>query len=182
MCFNGCLDQYLAAAAHPLAADVALDGEHARLVVQLLGHVFAHALHGLAAAAVGGFGLVVHIAARQVRGQRLALRKLLAVAVLRARLHLLDLGRHCRQVSVQRLVEQALLLGVERLRLGSEFQSLEDGVLVRELVDDGLLEGDGLLRTAQGLMRTAQGLMRTAQGLAQPLFIKGVEVVGDHGE
>jgi hypothetical protein len=31
-------------------------------------------------------------------------------------------------------------------------------------------------------MRTAQGLMRTAQGLAQPLFIKGVEVVGDHGE
>jgi hypothetical protein len=25
-------------------------------------------------------------------------------------------------------------------------------------------------------------LMRTAQGLAQLLFIKGVEVVGDHGE
>jgi hypothetical protein len=46
---------------------------------------------------------------------------------------------------------------------------------VRELVDDGLLEGDGLLRTAQGLMRTAELL-------AQLLFIKGVEVVGDHGE
>jgi hypothetical protein len=55
--------------AHPLAADVALDGEHAGLVVQLLGHVLADALHGLAAAAGGVLGLVADVAARQVRRQ-----------------------------------------------------------------------------------------------------------------
>jgi len=65
------LHDALAALAHPLAADVALDGEDAGLVVELLGHVFADALHGLPAAANGVLWFVVHVAARQVRRQLL---------------------------------------------------------------------------------------------------------------
>ena len=71
--------------ADPLAADVALDGEHAGLVVQLLGHVLADALHRAAAAAGGVLGLVVDLAARQVRRQRLALGLLLLALVLARR-------------------------------------------------------------------------------------------------
>ena len=55
---------------------------------------------------------------------------------------LVDLGRQRRQVGVDRLFEQALLLGVEGLGLGGELQPLEHRHLVRELVDGGLLEGD----------------------------------------
>jgi hypothetical protein len=43
-----------------------LHGEHAGLVVQLLGHVLTDALHRLAAAAGGVVGLVTELAARQV--------------------------------------------------------------------------------------------------------------------
>ena len=81
--------------------------------------------------------------------------------------NLLDLCGHGRQIGVQRLIEQALLLSVEGLGLGSELQSLEDRVLVSEFVDEGLLERDGLTRAAKRL--------------AQLLLIEGVEVVGDHG-
>ena len=58
----------------PLAADVALDREHARGVVELLAHVLADALHRAAAAAHGLFRLMAHFHARQVRRQRAALR------------------------------------------------------------------------------------------------------------
>ena len=73
-----------------------------------------------------------------------------------------------RQIHVQRLFQQALLLGGVGLALGGELQPLEDRVLVRELVDDGLLERD--LRPCR------------AYGVAQLLGIEGVEVVGDHGK
>lgn len=109
---------------------------------------------------------MAHIAAWQVGGQRLALRTLIVPARLGLGLQLLDLGGHGREVRVQGFVQQALLFSVERLGLGRELQPLEQRVLVRDLVDDGLLERDGLLRAAQRL--------------AQLLFIQGVEVVGDH--
>lgn len=67
---------------------MAFHREHTRLVVQPLGHVLADALHLAAAAAGAGAGrvlqLVVHVAARQVRRQRLALGRLLGLLVLRA--------------------------------------------------------------------------------------------------
>jgi hypothetical protein len=51
------LNECLAGHAYPLAADMAFDSEDARHVVELLGDVFADALHRAAAAAVrvGGF-------------------------------------------------------------------------------------------------------------------------------
>lgn len=63
-----CLHDALAALADPLATDMALDGEHARLVVELIGHVLADALYGLAATAGSVGRFVRHVATRQVGG------------------------------------------------------------------------------------------------------------------
>ena len=146
---------------------MALHREHAGLVVQLLGHVLADALHRGAAAAGGVLGLVADLAARQVGRQLLALGDLLLTGRLGRGLHALDLGGHRRQVAVQRLFQQALLLGAVGLAPGGELQPLEDRVLVRELVDDRLLERD----------LGARG----TQCLAQLFRIQRVEVFGDHG-
>jgi len=108
---------------------------------------------------------VAHVAARQVRRQLLA-PGLLPLAGRPTRLQRFDLGGHGRQVAVQRLIQQALLLGVEALALGCELQPLENGVLVGELVDDGLLE------------RRVRAC--GPQRVAQLLGIECVEVVGDH--
>jgi len=159
-----------------------LDREHAGLVVQLLGHVLADALHRLTAAAGGVLGLVADLMARQVRRQRQPLGALLVLALGLGGLLDFDLGGQRGQVGVQRLLDQALLLGREGFGLGRELQSLEHGHLVRELVDGGLLEGHFacLPRDEFGL-RCRLGL-RGAQGLSQLLRLEGVdELVGDHG-
>ena len=130
--------------AHPLAAHVALDREHAGLVVELLGHVLADALQRRsrsrrwcsrarggsrgAAGAPAAPGAWVAACRRSswLRGLRVARARAAAPA---------------RSASM-RLFEQALLLGVEGLALGGELQPLEHRHLVRELVDGGLLERD----------------------------------------
>ncbi len=61
---HGRLNQGLAICADPFAANVALHREHARLIVQLLGHVLADALE--LAASGGGVRLVVDLAPGQV--------------------------------------------------------------------------------------------------------------------
>ena len=119
---------------------MALHGEDAGLVVQLLSDVLADALHRAATAAGGALGLVADLAARQVRGQLLALGLLLVLGRLLLDLELLDLLGQCGQIGIEGLLDQALLLGGERLALGSELQLLEHRHLVRELVDGGLLE------------------------------------------
>ena len=108
---------------------------------------------------------MAHIAARQVRRQLLSPR-LLPLTSGAAWLQRLNLGGNCRQGAVQRLIQQALLLGAEPLALRGELQPLEDGVLVRELLDDGLLE-------------RSFGACRP-QGVPQLLGIECVEVVGNH--
>ena len=128
---------------------MALDGEDARLVVQLLGHVLADALHGLPAAAGRVLGIMAHVATRQVRRQLLAPRQLPFTSSA-AWLQRLNLGGNGREVAVQRLVQEAPLLGAEPLALRGELQPLEDGVLVRELVDDSLLERGLGTRGPQG--------------------------------
>ena len=176
------LHQLLAAVADPFATDVALDGEHARLVIELLGHVLADAFHDLAAAAGGVLGLVADLAARQVRGQHLPLRCLLVRQRCLAGLDRFDLGGQCRQVGVQRLLEQALLLGVERFRLGLKLQPLQDRVLVRELVDQRLLEDHIPIAPGDQLILEVDFGTQTAQCLAQLLWVQGVDGrVGDHG-
>jgi hypothetical protein len=168
------LSTLMAAGADPLAAHVALDAEDTGLVVELLGHVLADALHGLAAAAGGVVGFVVNLPARQVRGQLLALGLLLFFGRGLGRLVNFDLGSDCSQVGIQRLFDQAFLLGAVGLGLRSELQPLEHGHLVCELVDGGLLEGN-LARLPD------DELLRAAQGLAQLLRRQGVdEFVGDH--
>ena len=62
----------LALHAGPLAADVALHREHAGHIVELLGHVFADALHPAAALAGGRLGFVADLAPGQVGRQKLA--------------------------------------------------------------------------------------------------------------
>jgi len=172
---NGRLDQRLAFGTHPLAANVALDGEHPGRVVQLLGHVLADALERAAAAAGGVLGLVADLAAWQVRRQLLALRcALLALALLVGR-DLVELGLQRRQVGIDGLFEQAPLLGVEGLAPGGELQPLEHGHLVRDLVDRGLLERDLAVLGDDGAQQRADHLaqLRRVQ-LAQ---VRGV----DHG-
>lgn len=56
---NRCLNQGFAFIADPLATDMPLNAEHARRVVELFTDVFADALEGAAALALGVFGLVV---------------------------------------------------------------------------------------------------------------------------
>jgi len=58
-----------------------------------------------------------------------------------------QLTLHRGEVGVDRLVQQALLLGVEGFRLGSELQPLEYSHLVCELVDGRLLERDLVIAT-----------------------------------
>jgi hypothetical protein len=139
--WHGGLHQGLALRANPLAADVALDREDAGRVVQLLGHVFADALELAATTAGGVLGLVAMLGARQIARQHGTLGLLLVACVL-ARRALFDLQGQRRQVGVDGLFDEALLLGVEGLGLGRELQPLEHRHLVGELVDGGLLEGD----------------------------------------
>lgn len=97
--------------AGPLAADVALDREHARRVVQLL----TDALERTAARAAGVLGLVVAVHARQVRRQGGALRhrarRSRRLLLLAQQFLMLRLGRG--NVGVQRLVEQRALFGID---------------------------------------------------------------------
>src|SRR5580704_2073031 len=64
------LDQRLASTTYPLAADVSLDLEHPWDVIELLAHILADALQAAAALALGIFGLVSDLAAREGSGQR----------------------------------------------------------------------------------------------------------------
>ena len=106
----------LAPGAGPLAADVALDTEDAGHIVQLLGHVLAHAFHLAATRARGGRGFVADLAAWQVRrqGHPLGLSLLGGGRCLRLRQRV-DLAGHGRQVRFDLVVEQALLLRAEAL-------------------------------------------------------------------
>src|SRR6266850_3869720 len=137
------LRQPLALRAHPLAADVPLHREHARGVVELLGHVLADALQSTAAAAHGRGWLVANLAARQVRRQHLALRLLLACLRRRCaggRLLVLKLAAERLEIFVDCLREQALLLAAEPLALAAGvLQPLQHRHLVRQLLDERLL-------------------------------------------
>jgi len=124
--------------AGPLASDVALDAEGAWHVVQLLGHVLAHAFHLAPTRASGGRGFVADLAARRVRRQMQALGLLLLGGGRCLRLcQRGDLACHGRHVRFNLVFEQALLLGAESFGLGRELHALEQRVLVGELVEGG---------------------------------------------
>ena len=104
---------------------------------------------------------MVDLTARQVRrqGQPLGLFLLVGGRCLRLRQRV-DLAGHGRQVRFDLVFEQALLFGVEALGLGSELHALQERVLVGELVDEGLLEGQFLVLGGSGLQH---GQQRRAQ-------------------
>ena len=157
--------------ADPLAADVALDGEDAGLVVQLLGHVLADALHARWPQPQVVFSGSWRISRRgRCAGSvsRLGCSFGLAGCSGCSRL---DLGGQRRQVGVDRLFQQALLLGGEGLALGGELQPLEHRHLVRELVDGGLLEGRPRLSLPRRRLRAAAVSVQRLDAC----------VFGDHG-
>ena len=117
-----------------------LHAEAAGLIVELLGHVLADACHLAAAArrgAGGVLGLVVDVVAWQMRRQRLPLRGLLLTRRLGGTAELAHLPLQRRQVLVDGLLQQALLLGAEALGGGGELQPLEHRHLVGHLGVDG---------------------------------------------
>lgn len=179
---DGRLQQRLALRADPLAAHVALDAEHPRAVVELLGNILADALEGAAAGTGGALGLMVDLPARQVRRQCLAFGLLLLALRGRHGREFLQLTLHRRQVSVDGLFQQALLLGIEGLGLGGELQSLEHGHLVRELVDGGLLERDLVVATSELKLVGCRPSPQAEDHLAQLLRVQVVKVGRvDHG-
>ena len=91
-----------------------------------------------ATGAGGRCGLVTDLAARQMRGQRLAFGLLLGLGGRRRRLQLFDLDGDGRRIGFDLVVEQAALLGIEALGLGGELHALEQRVLVDELGVQGL--------------------------------------------
>ena len=136
---HGRLDQPLAAAADPFAADMALDREDAGRVVELLAHILADALQTAAAAALGVLGLVADLPAREDCRQRHAAR-----LFLRRRRRLLS-----RSASISRLMASisASMLSSRSERCTASSCSLRRSIvpalqgrhLVRELVDLQLL-------------------------------------------
>ena len=105
MRLDGCLGDGFALDAGALAADVALNGEHARHIVQLLGHVFTDALHPATALAGARLGLVPDLSTWQIGRQRLAFGLLLGLEASSRWLQLLDLMGHRRQIGLDLVFE-----------------------------------------------------------------------------
>ncbi|KGS74134.1 hypothetical protein X942_5546 [Burkholderia pseudomallei MSHR5596] len=136
--WNRRLYQRLARLAHPLAADMPLDREHAGRIVQLLADVLADA-YALATTRAGRVvRFMMDVGARELRRQWGAFRLLTRLAGPLLRLQRFELGLNRRQICVDRFVEQAHLLFAELLAVLAELLPLDDRQLVRELVDPRL--------------------------------------------
>ena len=134
-----CLRQCFTVGTDPFATHMALDREHARRVVQLLGHIFANALELAAALAGCGVGFVVDIHARQVGWQSSTFGLLGWLGIrLRWRREVLEFLLDGGKVFVEGLIEQADLCAVELLPAAAELMALEHSHLVRELINLGL--------------------------------------------
>ena len=133
------LDQRLALRTGPFAANVALDMEHARGVVELLAHVLADALQRAAATAHGSLRLMAHFHPRQMRRQRATLGLLLRRLRRRRRSQRRKLRRDRFQIGIDRLIEQAALRAVQLFAARGKLPALEHRHLMRELLDLELL-------------------------------------------
>ena len=133
------LDQCFALPTGPLAPHVLLDGEHAGRVVQLLADVLADALELAAAGALGVVRFVVDHGARQLWRQRSPLGLLARFGGGRFRPKGIEFGFDGFKVGGQQVVEQAALRRADLLAALGELVPLEDGDLVGELLDDGLV-------------------------------------------
>jgi hypothetical protein len=133
------LDQRLTLRTGPFAANVPLDMEHARGVVELLAHVLANALHRTAATANGPFRLVAHFYPRQMRRKRAALGLRLRRLHLGGSSQRLELLSDRFEVRIDRLIEEAPLHAVELFATRCKLPALQYRHLVGELLDLELL-------------------------------------------
>lgn len=118
------------------------DGEHAWRVIQLLADVFPDALELAAAGALGVFQLVMNYGAWKLRWQRRTLRLLALIFWSGSRPEGLQLGVDSLKISVEEVVEQVALLRADLLAALGKPVPLEDGDLVGQLLDDGLIAVD----------------------------------------
>jgi hypothetical protein len=146
------LHQELAALAHPLATDLALNEELRRNDVQALADVLADAKHRLAAGAGRALGLHDLIDPREVRWQGLALGLAFGWALLwrwlRGALGLqrFQLRLKAGLVRGQRLLEDLALLCVHALGLRAESPRPQPCELEGDLLDLRIAPLDGLRR------------------------------------
>src|ERR1700683_2170784 len=120
---HGRLDQPLATATDPLAADVPLHLKDARRVVELLAHILADALETTSAAALGILRLVTYLPAREDCRERHTAR-----LFLRRRRRLLFQGfefeTDCFDIRIDALIEERALHGVHLLATPIEVPTL----------------------------------------------------------
>ena len=128
------LDQPLAAPADPLAADMPLDLEHVRDVIELLAHILADALQAAAAAALSMFGLVADLPARErcrqchPAGLRFWRRGGLF-------LERFDLQANGLDIRIDALIQEGALHDIELLAVPTIAPALQGRHLVRQLID-----------------------------------------------
>lgn len=177
----GRLAQHLAEAAGPLAVDVAMHEELGRHDVQPLADLLADARHRASAAgllAVGVLGLMAVLHAAQVIGERVATRPARGRLGRRVRgsrsgcrccllTQPLQLLAQACLVLGQHLLEQAALLGVHGLGLGSELPAFEPGQLEGDLLDLGLVQRDLAILALQQRIALGQLLFLRLQALQQ---------------
>ena len=162
---------------------MALHAQDTGHIVQLLGNVFTDTAQLAATGAGGGVGLVADLHAGQTRGQWCALRCQLSPGGVLSRAELFDLVIDRLQVRIQSFFQQAALLCVVTLRLGSKLQALEVGVLKGEFVDEGLFEGQGLGLLLQNTFICRNGMQQIGDHLAQLVCAQLGDLFGcDHHE
>ena len=128
---HGGLHQGFALDTGPLAANVALDRKGARRVVQLLGDIFANALHLTATGTGRRFRFVVNLGARQFWRQRFAFGLALGLRFGKLR-QLFSDRRHVRR---QGFFEQLPLLNRQAFCLDAEVMALVVRHFMRQFVD-----------------------------------------------
>ena len=181
------LHQQLAAAAGPLAADVAVHEELCRHDVQALAHVFAHAHHRLAAIrgrAGGVLGFVMMFDTHQVFGQGLPLgaapcfnrRRIKRCAGLG--LQGFKLRRQAGFVGGQCFLEELALLGVHGLGLGRELPGLQARQLEGDALNLHVAELDGLRLGCDLLALLADALEHLCSHFGQRTRAQTVQVLG----
>ena len=120
---------------------------------------------------------MVHLGARQVGWQRGTTRRLFRPPSVCHRGELFEFLLDGRDVGVQGFVQEAALSGVQALAGGSKLSAPQQGDLVRELVDLGLLEVDLAVLEGDDALLLAGAIDQATQQLAQLYCVESIEVI-----
>ena len=139
---NRSLDQCFALAAGPFSTHMLFDGKYARRVIELLAHVLADALKLAATSALSIFRFVMNHGAGKLWRQRRSLWFLARLFWSRSWQECAQLGVDSLKISIKQVVEQVALLRADLLAALGKPVPLEDGDLVGQLFNDGLIAMD----------------------------------------